>query len=222
MKRNSQSLSSENVPGSRRREKGILMSNVPEVNITFLPQRAFTPVLALLVTLRLQSCDHTCREPRGSSPAPSPTPSPIPSPAPSPAPSPLPTTTPAPVPSPPAAPSNLLAIRANSTRVNLSRRDNANYESGFVVQRLITSTKNSSWTTIAQVGANVPTFSDIRVSSRRKYNYRVYAFNTVGSSGFGNTATPTAAAALSLMGTTTKPKGRHSASFKLYGFLILE
>ena len=144
-----------------------------------------------------------------ATPTPTSTATPTPTPSPTPSPTATPTPTPTPIPVAPAAPSNLVAVLASSTKVTISWTDNSNNESGFFIQRLTTSNRNSSWTTIGQVGADIVVFSDTTVNSRKKYAYRVYAFNAVGNSGFSNTAIPTAAAAQST--TTTKLKGRRTS-----------
>lgn len=48
-----------------------------------------------------------------------------------------------------------------------------------------------SWSTLAQVGANVTTYSDSTVSPRKTYEYRVYAYNAAGNSPLSNVATIT-------------------------------
>jgi hypothetical protein len=85
----------------------------------------------------------------------------------------------------PAAPSNLTATAVSSRQVNLTWTDNANNESGYIIQR---STNGSSWTQIGKVGAGVTTFSDTTVSKRKTYYYRVCAYNGIGNSGYSNAA----------------------------------
>lgn len=93
----------------------------------------------------------------------------------------------------PTAPSNLTAAQLSATQVKLTWVDNSGTETGFVIQRQAVGGK---WATIAQVGANVTTFSDATVSARKKYLYRVNAINQAGNSPYSNVAEPTAAAAL--------------------------
>jgi subtilase family serine protease len=88
----------------------------------------------------------------------------------------------------PAAPSNLTASAGSHQKVNLSWTDNSNNETGFVIQR---STNGSSWTTLAQVGPGVTTYTDTTVSRHKTYYYRVYAYNNFGNSAYSNVSTVT-------------------------------
>jgi hypothetical protein len=83
----------------------------------------------------------------------------------------------------PAAPSNLVARLISSRQVGLTWTDNSNNETGFVIQR---STNGGAWTQIATVGANVTSYTDSAVSRRKKYTYRIYAYNSFGNSAFSN------------------------------------
>lgn len=88
---------------------------------------------------------------------------------------------------PPAAPTNLTAAAPVSTRVDLTWTDNANNESGFAVER--STDGGATWTEITRTGANATTFSDTTVQPKMTYDYRVYAFNGGGPSGYSNVAT---------------------------------
>jgi hypothetical protein len=88
----------------------------------------------------------------------------------------------------PAAPNALSATGISRTQINLSWTDNSGNESGFKIERC----KNPNCTNfaqVAQVGANVKTFSDTGVTKNTSYNYRVRAFNAAGNSGYSNVAT---------------------------------
>ena len=93
---------------------------------------------------------------------------------------------------PPAAPTNLTATPATGpTRVNLSWRDNAGNETGFVVER---STNAGAFVQIAAPGArtgtgNTVTYSDTTVVVGNTYAYRVAAVGVGGPSAYSNTAT---------------------------------
>lgn len=89
----------------------------------------------------------------------------------------------------PSAPSGLVATGVSKSRVDLTWVDNASNEQGVKIER--SSNGGSTWTQVAQVGANVTTFSDLTVSARKTYLYRVLAYNTAGSSAYSNTATVT-------------------------------
>jgi titin len=83
----------------------------------------------------------------------------------------------------PAAPGNLIAAPGSSAgKINLAWTDRSSNENGFVIQR---STKSSSgFTTIITLGAGATSYGDSGLKSGILYYYRVYAFNTAGSSGY--------------------------------------
>lgn len=118
----------------------------------------------------------------GQQPAPSPTPTPTPTATPSPSPTPTPST--------PAAPTNLNVAASSSSQINLSWTDNATDEDGFQVERC-TGTGCTNFAQIAQLAANVTTFSNSGLTSSTNYRYRVRAYNTSGTSGYSNTGEAT-------------------------------
>jgi len=87
----------------------------------------------------------------------------------------------------PAAPTALTATAISRTQINLAWTDNSSNESGFKIERC----KNPNCTNfaqIAQVGANVATFTDTTVTKNTAYSYRVRAFNAAGNSSYSNSA----------------------------------
>lgn len=89
-----------------------------------------------------------------------------------------------------AAPSNLSATAASSTRVNLSWADNSSNETGFVVER---STNGSTYTAITTTAAGATSYADTTVSGGTTYAYRVKAINGSTNSSYSATqsvATP--------------------------------
>jgi FtsP/CotA-like multicopper oxidase with cupredoxin domain len=92
------------------------------------------------------------------------------------------------LPTPPAAPTNLTATLLAGPQVRLNWTDNANNESGFVVER-----SPAAANTFVQVGgivaANIVTFTDTTVLPGFSYDYRVKAINAVGSSAYSNVVT---------------------------------
>jgi hypothetical protein len=88
----------------------------------------------------------------------------------------------------PAAPSGLTATAASQTQVNLAWTDNSNNESGFKIERCQGSSC-TSFVQVAQVGANVTTYSNTGLARNTRYRYRVRAFNAVGNSAYSNIAT---------------------------------
>jgi hypothetical protein len=93
------------------------------------------------------------------------------------------------LPTPPAAPSGLAgsAVRIpgsnQNDRATLTWTDNANNETGFLIQRSTSQNFNNANT--YNVGANVTTFSQ-NVSRTQNFYYRVRATNAAGNSGWSN------------------------------------
>jgi hypothetical protein len=88
----------------------------------------------------------------------------------------------------PAAPSSLVADLNTSSPTSslvLSWSDNSNNESGFRVQR---SADGASFTQIAQVGSNTRSFTDGGLAPGTLYYYRVFAYNSSGTSPSSNVA----------------------------------
>ena len=93
--------------------------------------------------------------------------------------------TPAAPPTAPAAPTSLTATAVSRTQINLAWADNANNETGFLIER---STNGTSFTQIATAGANVTTFASTGLTANKRYYYRVRATNAVGQSAYSNIA----------------------------------
>jgi pimeloyl-ACP methyl ester carboxylesterase len=89
-------------------------------------------------------------------------------------------------PTPPSAPSNLTATAVSSSQINLSWSDNSGNETGFKIERKMGST--GTWTQVANVGANVKSYSNTGLSAGTAYYYRVRAYNSSGNSGYSNEA----------------------------------
>jgi hypothetical protein len=98
---------------------------------------------------------------------------------------------------PPAAPTNLTATAQAGPQVSLTWRDNANNETGFIVNRcsfVAPATTCSNFAQIATVGprnntGNV-TYIDTTVAGGNSYLYQVAAFNAGGNSAFVTLAVP--------------------------------
>ena len=82
---------------------------------------------------------------------------------------------------PPSAPVGPLAITQSGANlpVVLTWTDAATDETGFRVER---SSDNVNFATVATLGSNVATYSDISTSPNVVYYYRVHAFNSAGKS----------------------------------------
>ena len=92
----------------------------------------------------------------------------------------------------PVAPSNLSTAVVSSSKISLSWTDNSTNESGFKIERKISS---GVYSPLATTAANVTTYSDSSVTANTTYTYRVYSFNSAGASAsYSNesSATPTA------------------------------
>jgi hypothetical protein len=85
----------------------------------------------------------------------------------------------------PAAPTNLTATATSRSRIQLAWVDNSTNETGFRIER---STNGVNFTEIGTVGANVTAVGNINLQRNRLYYYRIRAYNSVGNSGYSNTA----------------------------------
>lgn len=97
-----------------------------------------------------------------------------------------------PAPIVPSAPTSLTATATNESIISLTWIDKASDESGFRLER---SADGVTWTVIANLTANSTGFSDNGLASEQTWQYRVYAWNSVGNSTYSNMAqatTPTA------------------------------
>jgi hypothetical protein len=88
----------------------------------------------------------------------------------------------------PAAPTNLDAIAAGPTQIDLDWTDNSSNETNFLIER---QTGSGSFVQIASVGANISSYSDTTVSPNTSYTYRVRATNSAGNSVYGAGASAT-------------------------------
>jgi hypothetical protein len=91
----------------------------------------------------------------------------------------------------PAAPTSLTATAQAGPQVSLTWRDNANNESGFLIERCSFVAPATTCSTFAQIAAPGPrnntgsvTYVDATVTGGTSYLYRVAAFNAGGTSAF--------------------------------------
>ncbi len=92
---------------------------------------------------------------------------------------------------PPAAPSNLTAKAISGTSIQLTWKDNSippNKATGFYIED---STDDVHFTQIATVGAGTTLYTVGGLDVATTYYFRVRAFNTIGDSGYSNTAKAT-------------------------------
>jgi subtilase family serine protease len=83
----------------------------------------------------------------------------------------------------PAPPSGLTAGLNSAHQIVLSWMSNSTNQTGFIIQR---SVNGGGWTQIATVRANVTTYTDASVQRKKRYSYRVYAYNSLGNSAYSN------------------------------------
>lgn len=86
----------------------------------------------------------------------------------------------------PFAPANLAGITRSSSQIDLTWTDNADNETGYVLERAL---DRVTFAPLATLGANVTSFSDTGLAAGTEYSYRVYAVNGAGNSGYSNVAT---------------------------------
>ncbi len=89
----------------------------------------------------------------------------------------------------PAAPTSLSATATSLSQIVLNWTDNANNESGFIIQRSTSAT--GTFTQVGTTAANVTTFTDTNLSPTTTYFYQVLANNTNGNSFASNKASAT-------------------------------
>ena len=90
---------------------------------------------------------------------------------------------------PPVAPTDLTADSQTSGQVSLGWTDNSSNEDGFEVER--SSDSGATWSLLAKVAADSPSYIDTAVSSGTTYDYRVRAYNGSGYSDYSNTVSAT-------------------------------
>jgi predicted phage tail protein len=88
----------------------------------------------------------------------------------------------------PAAPTDLTAMVEVGPQVSLAWVDNANNETGFLIQR---STDGVNFSDLATVAADTINYVDTAVLAGTAYTYQVVAFNLGGSSAYSNMASAT-------------------------------
>lgn len=84
-----------------------------------------------------------------------------------------------------AAPGNLTASGVSISQIDMSWTDNSNNETSFEVER---SSGSSGFSTVAVLGADVTTYSDLGLDRNTSYSYRVRACDDTQCSAYSNTA----------------------------------
>ncbi|MEA3643978.1 MAG: S8 family serine peptidase, partial [Lamprobacter sp.] len=91
--------------------------------------------------------------------------------------------------SPPSAPASLSAMTVSHSAIDLAWSDTANDEDGFKLER--SQDNGATWTQIDSLAANTQAFSDTGLDAETTYAYRLFAFNSAGTSEVSNTASAT-------------------------------
>jgi outer membrane protein assembly factor BamB len=85
----------------------------------------------------------------------------------------------------PKSPSNLKYQWIGSNAVSLSWQDNSTNETGFVIERK----SENGFSKIATLSQNTLSYRDLNLIPSTNYSYKVYAFNSYGTSTFSNELT---------------------------------
>jgi fibronectin type 3 domain-containing protein len=109
---------------------------------------------------------------------------------------------------PPAAPGNLQATPLSTSSIGLSWADNADNETGFIIQKATTS-GDTSWVDAGNAAANATAQTVTALAPATEYRFRVFAANGTGNSEPSNIATATTP---SLVGAPASPSGLLASS----------
>lgn len=88
----------------------------------------------------------------------------------------------------PDAPTELSAIPASQTQINLAWTDNSENETGF---RIEMSLNNSTWSEIVSVGANTTSYQNTGLTTGTTYHYRIRSYNSIGNSAYTSSVNST-------------------------------
>jgi uncharacterized repeat protein (TIGR03806 family) len=88
----------------------------------------------------------------------------------------------------PVPPSGLVATAVSNTEIDLSWTNNANNQTGFVIQAM---TGSGTFTQVGAVPGSTFTFNDTGLNAGTQYSFQVAASNGAGPSTFSNVATAT-------------------------------
>jgi fibronectin type 3 domain-containing protein len=81
-------------------------------------------------------------------------------------------------------PVSLIITTISSSQVDLSWTDTADNESGFKIERSVST--NTNYTLLAVLGMNITSYTDISVTQGNTYYYRVTAYNIYGDSTYSS------------------------------------
>jgi fibronectin type 3 domain-containing protein len=111
----------------------------------------------------------------------------------------------------PAAPSNLRCSSPSSSQITLAWTDNSTNETGFKVERALSSAGPWSY-----IGATAATgYGDSGLAAGTTYYHRVQAYNSYGNSAYSNTSACVTQGSTSLTGVPAAPTGLTAAAVSL-------
>jgi hypothetical protein len=89
----------------------------------------------------------------------------------------------------PADPSEFIATPASSSRINLSWTDDADNETGFLIE--MSADGSTGWSEVTTTAANATSYSHTALTANTTYYYRISAINAAGASAYatGNATT---------------------------------
>jgi uncharacterized repeat protein (TIGR02543 family) len=85
-----------------------------------------------------------------------------------------------------AAPTDLVATPASATSISLTWTDNADNETGYKIERRLSTA--TTWTVVKTTLVNVTSFTNTGLTTGRSYVYRVRAYRSTTYSGYSNEA----------------------------------
>lgn len=93
----------------------------------------------------------------------------------------------------PETPSNFSATVLSATQINFTWNDNSINEDYFIIEY---STNGTTWAQLAKVYAGTLTYTGSNLTASTNYEFRIYATNIIGNSGFSNIVNVTTGGAL--------------------------
>lgn len=102
------------------------------------------------------------------------------------------------------APTRLMVTGSSFGQIGLSWRDNADNETGYVIER---KTAGSEFAPVDTTAASVTVYTDNTVTDTSRYYYRVRGINASGTSGYSNTVSSSAPVPVELVSFTAAAHG---------------
>jgi len=102
------------------------------------------------------------------------------------------------------APTRLMVTGSSFGQIGLSWRDNADNETGYVIER---KTAGSEFAPVDTTDANITVYTDNTITDTSRYYYRVRGINASGTSGYSNTVSSSAPVPVELVSFTAAAHG---------------